>query len=231
MPFSKLLFASILVLGLAACGGGTLDNYDVSLAGDGKNRKGVVFLSVNPPVNKCGGPAVKIGAQTTKGLEIVADNITAFVGPRSTKGVLRFELKPGKYEIVDVICYQGNSTVSMTAPKAKNSGLVNRRFSRGIAAFTVASGEVVNAGTLDMQKFGFSNAVSMKVIPMSPSSLAKIQKRFAKEYGRMTTRLMTVAGNQKSTEEMRKLECQLMESINQARTLKGRKGLDMSKCS
>lgn len=191
--FSGILLkakAFLIPLTLAACSMTTSRVSDGLSSGDlQQSNSGVVFLLMGVAGNSC--PLARIGlGRAQKGGGYRQSKILLVRNNWWDKGgVPQVVLPAGTYHIVSWVCEQGRYVRSI-GRKQKNSLSWASLYLQSYASFSVAAGEVVNAGYLRMVNMGGLEYVRFDVKDLPPRAHAQLRKDRPRLYARMRTRLM-----------------------------------------
>lgn len=188
---------AVLVAGVAMAGCATTSRIDdASLATGSTTRttKGIALVKIGAAVNSCTTASVNLGTRDGTRFKDVTTLSVAGLNSPTQPAVAEVELAPGEYHVTGYTCVTPRGEVMRIVPKPQLSGRAE-----SFASFSIAAGEVVNAGFLMLAPvraipIGAGPVVDWQILvrdwPIDEVNRFKAQR--PQLYATMQARLMTV---------------------------------------
>lgn len=173
-----------------------------------RENKAVVVMKIGSADPACTRAAVLLGWQDGEhfkaGRLVTIDRINDLKGPPISELVV----DPGAYHVLGYWCATDNNKSFGFTSKVDRADAVYRS---SLASFTVASGEVLNVGYLQLDAGRVRRNLLSHSVPMTVSvsdwplgDLQRFERHRPEIYAAMTTRLMRVTPSAPSVEEQRR---------------------------
>jgi hypothetical protein len=214
MPGAWIRCAVLVLAGLTTACGGT------SRVGDGltatsltQSRKGVALIKLGAADPSCTVLSAGIGVREGGDFRIVQ---TARIerNNASETAVAELELGSGEYHVVSYSCVRRGGAIQLAEPAG------NGLYKKSYASFSLASGEVLNVGYLQLVPMGAAQvaytrvlAVRLAVTDWPLSELERFKQQRPNLYAQMRTRLMAVPKVEPPTLEQVRAQCAEMKRL------------------
>lgn len=200
-------------VGLAGCVQTSRVDEAVTPAKLATAKKGVALIRIGTSSPECINVAALLGVKAGTGYEGRARIQVANVRSITQSRVAEVELDPGEYHLIGYSCTKEKGPIVVT-DKA-GGGLYGTSF----AHFTIAAGEVVNAGYFHFgashegrSLFGRSIRADIKITEWPLDELDLFQKQRPTLYAQMKTRLMVMSDGPPSADELART-CQRWQAL------------------
>jgi hypothetical protein len=177
----------------AACGGGTSRVGDQLTATSlSQSRKAVALLKLGAADPFC--TVLQAGIGVREGADYRLVETARIVRTKNDTAVAEVELGSGEYHVVSYTCTRPGNVVRLAEP------ISNSLFKKSYASFSLAPGEVVNVGYLQLVPVAAAQvtyntrvvAVRLAVTDWPLAELERFHQQRPQLYAQMKTRLMTV---------------------------------------
>jgi hypothetical protein len=198
--------AGLAMMSLGGCTTGAPVIDDQALAGIGTSQQAIAVMTLDYPDGgeRCDMTALQLASRTA----------TAFL-PTSTitirtpykwlnveyNEISQLTLPPGEHHIVSYVCHDGGAKTTVGTAHGTFFGF-GGKYTRSLARFDLAAGEVVNVGQLKLNgsakrglwgsQLAGQFSVQIQISDQPASVLAKLKATNPKLFDQMKTRLMTV---------------------------------------
>jgi hypothetical protein len=188
--FGALVAAALTLSGCAAS-----VSDDVTTASLSSSGQAVAVLSVAVDGPSCPSTTLQLARKTATGYEATQQlhiNTSALaLANRLDDGLPQYPLSAGEHHIVSYVCRSGNM-VSTVGQKQGGVFGFGAAYTKSLATFDLAPGEVVNIGFLRITPIGFTGLVTFLVQDQPLAAMEKLRQAKPKLFAQMKTRLMKV---------------------------------------
>jgi hypothetical protein len=213
MPVSCIRVAVLLVAALCAgCGGTSRVGDELTTTSLTQSKKAVALIKLGAADPLCTTLTAGIGVREGEGYRLL--QTARIVRNANEASVAELELASGEYHIVSYMCTRQRGALYLAQPAG------NGVFKKSYASFTVAPGEIVNVGFLQMVAMGAvpvarANYVHIRiaVTDWPLAELDRFKQQRPKLYTQMKTRLMAVAKVELPTVEQIRAKCAEMKKL------------------
>ena len=200
------LWASLALLGgCGAGGGGKVNEQLAEPAALREKKEAIALIRFPPPEPKCTALGMQIGVRQG---DLFKPTQTLRLRNLAVTNVLEVLLEPGEYHVLSLTCVHGKAMQTLWEPQG--NGLLRRSY----AAFSIAAGEVLNAGEIKVVRTDRRPAVvtssagaHVEVSDWPLAELERFKSQRPKLFAEMRTRLMTVTPSSAATAETVPQQC------------------------
>ena len=200
---------------LAACsGGGKVNQQLTNPERLEASKEAIAFIRFAAPDPSCIALGMQIGVREGEFFKPVQ---TLRLQTLAVTNVMEALVAPGEYHVVSLTCVRKKSMHTIWEPQG--NGLLRRSY----ATFTVAAGEVINAGEIRVVKTGSTAGVfrpfvnvKIEVSDWPLSELERFKSQRPKHFAEMKTRLMTVDGKGVAAADVTSQTCAELKQLQAA---------------
>jgi hypothetical protein len=191
-PWIRCAFLAFAALAAGCATGTSRVGDDLTAASLSQSKKAVALIKLGAADPLCGTLAAGIGVREGSNFRhVLAARIVRKAGDTA---VAEVELGPGEYHVVSYACAKRGGAMLLAEPVG--SGL----FRKSYASFSIAPGEVLNVGYLQLVPMGSAQIVHnthvmhvrLAVTDWPLAELDRFKQQRPHLYAQMKTRLMTV---------------------------------------
>ncbi len=157
-------------------------------------KTGIAVIKAQILGHGCVGGTLTVAKKRGSGYEAVKTLQTVAGATAIANDVMSVELPPSEYHVVNVACsHQSGRTITNISLGNREGGVLGfgGEFKRSFASFRIASGEVINLGSLTVMA-GFLGSAHLSVTELPTASEARFRKEKPKLAKYMLTRLMVI---------------------------------------
>ncbi len=208
-----------VALSLSACsGGGKVDEQLANTAQLRDSKQAIALFRLANPDPSCLQLGVSIGQREGA---LYRPQQTLKLTQLQVTNVLEVLLAPGDYHVLGFACYRARSKLEMVEPEG--NGLLRRSY----ASFSVAAGEVVNLGQINLVRsarskgvFNSFTDVEVQITDWPLAELDRFKSQRPKLFAEMRARLMTAAPKQNTPEAVTQ-KCSELQRLLAAGKIQG----------
>lgn len=208
--------AAIAVLA-AGCTGTSRVGDELTTTSLGQAKKAVALIKLGAADPLCSVLAAGIGVREGENFKLL--QTARIVRKADEAAVAELELGTGEYHIVSYACTRQRGGAVLLAQPAGGNGVYKKSY----ASFSIAPGEIVNVGYLQLVPMGTTQVaysqlllVRLAVTDWPLAELERFKQQRPNLYAQMKTRLMTVAKVEPPTMEQVQAQCAEMKKLQSA---------------